>query len=897
MDTLSPSPGDSGGPDHVSSCCQSGHEVLSACCSHAHFSRATESKRSEVFTTDLDVEKGSSTLDRIILDINGLKCGCCDPGLAKAIRHIPPICSFQINLVLSRVEFDLDTSRLSVSQVISQLNKATGFTFVEYKRPEGQVLEVLVNHPRSFGDSGQPLGIISIDYGAKHFRSPSALFNGRETNYPNKNGTAINLYRHSVSIYYDPTQIGARDILEYYQQSAPDQNVEIAPPRHQNIAAGVQQTKNTCLLFLLSLVFTIPVLVFTWGPGDYSRMLYAHISLGLASVVQIIAIWEFVPGATRALFRSGLFDMDFLITLSTTTAYIFSIVSYVFRLEKRPFSNGFFETSTLLVTLILLGRVLNEFALLKATKAVSFRSLQTYEAILVLQGGETRKIDARLLQLGDHFKVPPHTRIVTDGRVIYGGSEVDESVVTGESIPVAKGLGHHVLAGSTNGSGELVVALTALPHDNSISKIAALVESAELSKPKAQAIADKIAGWFVPVIVGITIAVFLGQVFWIKYHSGYRWEVAVVMAFTYAIATLIVSCPCAIALAVPMVVLIAAGVAARYGIIFRDPQKIEIARNATDVIFDKTGTLTVGELSVVSADFYGKDPVPIKKLILGLLGDIKHPVSIAVVKYLKADSSSDMTPTKVVDINSIPGNGVEGSSEPFKLFLRAGNPDWLGVKVLPSPHTVLCFTVSGVLSATFRFQDQVNHNARSVISLLTARGLNVHMISGDNKCTVRDIAHLVGIPRSHVRSRCTPAQKQEYVKDLQEKGSVVIFCGDGTNDSVALKQADVGVHMSHGSDVAQGASDVVLTSSNLQCIPIMLDISRAAYRRILFNFGWSFLYNLVAVLFAAGAFVWGRLPPAWAGLGELVSVLPVVIAALLLSWRDFGKKYKGIKRE
>jgi P-type E1-E2 ATPase len=258
-------------------------------------------------------------------------------------------------------------------------------------------------------------------------------------------------------------------------------------------------------------------------------------------------------------------------------------VSYVFEALERPLETGcFFETSTLLVTLILLGRVINEAARYRAAQAVSIRSLQAESALLV-NGPETQKTDSRLLQYGDRFKILPHTRVPTDGIVEYGGSEVDESMITGESTPVAKGQGSPVFAGTVNGRGTLIVVLTALPHENSISKIAAMVEDAELTKPKAQALADQIAAWFVPAIATIGALVFFVWLFVDHYHNKRGWGKAVVRAMTYAIATLVVSCPCAIGLAVPMVILIAGGVAARFGVIFRDPQKLEIARKVTDV--------------------------------------------------------------------------------------------------------------------------------------------------------------------------------------------------------------------------------------------------------------------------------------------------------------------------
>jgi Cu2+-exporting ATPase len=658
-------------------------------------------------------------------------------------------------------------------------------------------------------------------------------------------------------------------------------------------------------MFLVTLLFTIPILVFSWAPFGNDKNGYAHASLALATVVQGIATREFVPTALQSLIHSGLFEMDFLIAMSSTIAYVFSVVSYVFLIKDQPLETGsFFETSTLLVTLILLGRAVNEFARFRAAKSVSIRSLQTHDALLVVSGGlpgpgaMTRKIDARLLQYGDRFKILPHTRIVTDGRVVYGGSEVDESMITGETLPVAKGLDHMVHAGTLNGSGQLIVELTKLPHENSISRIAAMVEGAELSKPKVQALADKIAGYFVPAIATIGLVVFLIWLFVDHYSNHRKWGDAVVKALTYAIATLIVSCPCAIGLAVPMVVLIAGGTSARFGIIFRDPQKLEVARNTTDIVFDKTGTLTKGELAVVEADFHGAHCRHIKSMITGLLEGEKHPVAIAVCKWLEngpdqADKES-LTPIKLIDIKSEPGNGVRGVCEESGLEVRAGNPQWLGVSVLESQHTLFCVTVSGVLSATFRLEDRARDKADNVVSLLAQRSIRVHMISGDGEGAVNQIAHTLNIPKHQTRWRYKPVDKQRYIHELQKDGKVVLFCGDGTNDSIALKQADVGVHMNHGSDAAKSASDVVLMTTRMHDILILLDISKAAYRRIIMNFSWSAIYNVIAILMASGAFVKVRIEPAYAGLGELVSVLPVVFIAFQMKWRNYGRRYKGL---
>jgi Cu2+-exporting ATPase len=702
--------------------------------------------------------------------------------------------------------------------------------------------------------------------------------------------------------------IGARDVFEYYQKF--DDGLRLAQPAaHSSLAMGAKQTRQALKYFVPALVCTLPVVVLAWAPVNHENIAHAHVSLILATIVQAIAVKEFVPTALRALWHSHVFEMDFLIALSSTLAYTFSVVSYVFQVTGHRLETGcFFETSTLLVTLILLGRVINEFARYKAASSVSFRSLQASEALLVLPNSpnpadpKTRTVDARLLQYGDLFKIAPHTRVVTDGIIVYGGSEIDESMITGEAVPVAKGVHSKVFAGTMNGGGALIVKLTALSHENSIHRIAAMVEDAELTKPKTQALADRVAAGFVPAIATIGVLVFLGWLLWEKYGQKRSSKDAAVKAFTFAIATLVVSCPCAIGLAVPMVVLIAGGVAARFGVIFRDPQKLEIAQNVTDIVFDKTGTLTCGVLTVVSEDIQGVHAAQVQGILLSLLQDIQHPVAAGVLRHLKRDANVHLIDViSVVGVTSVPGSGVLGICAQSKLEVRAGKPEWLDVHVDDSRCTVLCVTIDGELSATFKLKDRPRHTAAMVIEKLHARGVQTHMISGDGQGAVDDIAHTLGIAKRNTKSRCTPEGKTTYVKDVQQPGKVVMFVGDGTNDSIALKQAHVGVHINQGSgsDVAKSAADVVLMTTRLHDILILFDISRAAYRRIMLNFLWAGVYNFSAVLLASGLFTHAlksaSISPEYAGLGELVSVLPVVLVAFHMRCVNWGKRYRDIE--
>jgi Cu2+-exporting ATPase len=325
----------------------------------------------------------------------------------------------------------------------------------------------------------------------------------------------------------------------------------------------------------------------------------------------------------------------------------------------------------------------------------------------------------------------------------------------------------------------------------------------------------------------------------------------------------------------------------------------------TDIIFDKTGTITSGKLEVVGVPKYCNiDHARTKGLLMGLLKDIKHPVAIAIADYLEQDRlvHKNFEPLEVKDVTSIPGKGVQGTCARTGIEIRAGNAEWLQINVIGQEVNTSCyFTYGGDLRASFELMDQPRPGAGMVIEKLHARGIDVHMLSGDTDGAVHAIASALYIHQANTKARCKPEGKMNYVRDLQKPGKVVMFVGDGTNDSAALKQAHVGVHLNDGSDVAKSAADVVLMTTRLHDILILLDISCGGYRRIILNLLWSAAYNVVAILLAAGAFVKAgaqvRIKPQWAGLGELVSVLPVVLIAFQMRWRNYAKNYRVIENE
>lgn len=823
-----------------------------------------------------DLETGYSGKEHVILSISGMTCTGCETKLQRTLAGLTSVKNLKTSLILSRAEFDVDLSTSNTDKIIKHLTKTTEFKCEKVSNNGGFRIEVMTNDKgQELIDSPWPLGVLGMTLVDKSI----------------------------VSIAYDPTIIGARDLIQKGWSSP----LQLAPPRADpTLDAGSKHVRHIGFTTILAAVLAIPVLVMAWAPLPPREVAYGSASLVLATLIQCLIAGPFYITAVKSLVFSRVVEMDLLVVLSTSVAYIYSVASFGFLVAGHPLSTGeFFETSTLLVTLIVLGRYVAAHARQKAVESISVRSLQASAAILVEETGE-REIDIRLLQHGDIFKILPDSRVATDGTVISGSSEVDESMITGESIPVEKHRGLAVIAGSINGSGTLQARVDRPPGHNTISDIANMVDQAKLSKPKLQGLADRVASYFVPSIIGLTVITFCVWVAVGRAVQNKPGSDAVIQAITFSITVLIVSCPCAIGLAVPMVIVIASGVAAERGVIIKDSSTIEVAHKTTHVVFDKTGTLTEGQLTVVK-EVYPTTEHSVEQtqaMLLKLLDSNKHPVSAALTSKLKADGVKPVS--EDLDAKILTGKGIESITS-AGLTLQAGNSRWLDVSsnadvqsVSSEGLTTFCFTINGVLAAVFGLQDTLRADATSTVDELAKRGISVHVLSGDDDSAVRQITRRLNIAEENVQSRCTPADKRAYIEKLQSRPSgqsypTVIFCGDGTNDAVALAQATIGVHMNTttGTDVASSAADVVLMRPSLSGILTLIDISKKSVSRIRFNFSWSAMYNLFAILLGGGAFsaIGGsgavRIPPAFAGLGELVSVLPVVAAAVLMRWEKW----------
>ncbi|RMY60769.1 hypothetical protein D0865_01357 [Hortaea werneckii] len=786
-----------------------------------------------------------------------MTCTGCSKKLSNVLCGIPGLSNIKVTFVLGTAAFELDPGieRISVEDIVPLIERKTGFKLSRVTSGYMHLDVLLEPSAVRHIEEDSPNGFVSVE-----------KVRGK----------------HCYRITYDPTIVGARDLL------SPD--VALAPPvPDSTLTEGRKRLVTMTIAFVVSATFTIPVVALNWSNNPVSRQTREITALVLTTIPQLIAVPEFYASAIRALIFSRMIEMDMLVMISITAAYLYSVVAFaLYEAGISVKEAAFFETSSLLITLVLLGRLIAAFCRVRAVSVVSLRSLQVETTHIVQPEGTTMELDARLLQFGDTIQIAPHTRIVTDVDVISGTSAVDESMLTGEANPVPKQAGDGLVAGTLNGPGVLGGRLRRLPGANSLTDIANLVENALGSKPRIQDLADKVASWFIPTIVAIVVATLI---IWIAISLRVRGENAggaIGTAITYGIAVLAISCPCALGLAVPMVLVIAGGVAARAGVVIKEADAIERGYKTTDIVFDKTGTLTKADLTVATVSSLQTRKVTEEEalaLINNLVSGNNHPVSQAVSLYLKAHDGLE---PKVDHVNSVPGAGIEAK---WKFFtVKAGNPYWNSTDTEPCVRDIIeagmtaySVTIDGSLILAFGLHSQIRDEAASVVQALQRQNIRCHIVSGDTDKAVQGIASRVGIDSNNVASRHSPAQKMEFVKQLQSDGRIVLFCGDGTNDAVATAQANVGIQIGTASDVTNGVCDVNLLGG-LEGILTLLRISKRAFSRITFNFVWAAVYNVFAVLLASGALVKFRIPPAYAGLGEIVSVCPVIAAAVSLIW-------------
>ncbi|TKW05895.1 hypothetical protein SEVIR_7G205900v4 [Setaria viridis] len=845
------------------------------------------------------------------LHIKGMTCTSCTNTVESALQAFPGVQRASVALATEEAEIRYDRRIVAANQLIQAVEE-TGF----------EAVLITAGEDRSRID-------LKID-GVLNERLIMILESSIQA-LPGVEDIKVNTELHKITISYKPDQTGPRDLIEVIESATSgDITASIYPEaegREHHRYGEIQRYKQS---FLWSLIFTIPVfltpMVFMYIPGlkdGLEKKVVNMMSIGellrwiLSTPVQFIIGRKFYTGAYKAMCH-GSPNMDVLIALGTNTAYFYSVYSVLRAATSENYmSTDFFETSSMLISFILLGKYLEILAKGKTSEAIAkLMDLAPETATLLIHDHEgnvvgEKEIDSRLIQKNDVIKVVPGGKVASDGFVIWGQSHVNESMITGESRPVAKRKGDTVIGGTVNENGVLHVRATFVGSESALSQIVRLVESAQMAKAPVQKFADQISRVFVPLVIVLSLLTWLVWFLAGRFHGyPYSWIPSSMdsfqLALQFGISVMVIACPCALGLATPTAVMVATGVGASKGVLIKGGQALESAHKVDCIVFDKTGTLTIGKPVVV-------DTRLLKNMVLREFYDCvaaaednsEHPLAKAIVEHAKKlHSEENHIWSEARDFISVPGHGVKAKVNDKSVIV--GNKSFMlssGIDIPMEALEILAEEEEKAQTAIIAAMDQevvgiisvsdpIKPNAHEVISYLKSMNVESIMVTGDNWGTANAIGKEVGIEK--IIAEAKPEQKAEKVKELQLSGKTVAMVGDGINDSPALVSADVGLAIGAGTDVAIEAADIVLMKSNLEDVVTAIDLSRKTFFRIRMNYVWALGYNIIGIPIAAGVLFPSsrfRLPPWVAGAAMAASSVSVVCWSLLLRYYKSPKKF------
>ncbi|CAJ3217520.1 copper-translocating P-type ATPase [Burkholderia pseudomallei] len=838
------------------------------------------------------------------LDIAGMTCASCVGRVEKALAQVPGVARATVNLATEKAAVDADAdAHVDTARLIDAVKRA-GYR----ASPVSDPASALAPSPEiAAARTAIELDIAGMTCASCVGRVEKAL-----AQVPGVARATVNLATEKATVDADAdAHVDTARLIDAVKRagyraspaiaacapaSRATATADAAAARPASPSADdrkLAEARRERALVIASAVLTTPLaLPMFAAPFGVDAALPAWLQLALASIVQFGFGARFYRAAWHALkARAG--NMDLLVALGTSAAYGLSI--WLMLRDPGHAAHLYFEASAVIVTLVRFGKWLEARAKRQTTDAIRALNALRPDRARIVEHGVERDVPLAQVRVGTVVRVLPGERVPVDGRIEAGVTHVDESLITGESLPVPKEPGERVTAGSINGEGALTVATTAIGAETTLARIIRLVESAQAEKAPIQRLVDRVSAVFVPAIVAIAFATFAG---WLVAGAG------VETAILNAVAVLVIACPCALGLATPAAIMAGTGVAARHGVLIKDAQALELAQRARIVAFDKTGTLTQGRPTVTAFDAIGIPRGDALALAAAVQRASAHPLARAVVAAFDADADarrSSLAAAHADTPRAVAGRGVEARVDARLLAL--GSTRWrdeLGIAVpdgvarRAAALEAAGNTVSWLMRADaprealalVAFGDTVKPNARRAIERLAARGIRSALVTGDNRGSATAVAASLGIDEVH--AQVLPDDKARVVAQLKATAGdgVVAMVGDGINDAPALAAADVGIAMATGTDVAMHTAGITLMRGDPALVADAVDISRRTYRKIQQNLFWAFVYNLVGIPLAA----LGWLNPMIAGAAMAFSSVSVVTNALLL------RRWKGDAR-